>query len=374
VNTKANLRLLLDIVRDFLERLYTEKVFSDDLIQIVKAIDLEVSKKSTNIGLAVIGGLLFFRLICPSIIAPHILLPKWTDRIPPHSFRSLVLLAKVIQKLATGNNEDMTYLNSFMKQNKTKWTSFFYKLLVGEELLTGEEKTYEVNVEDLIGKSTQDLDDKSSHIREKQCDMIKKLFQLEKNMEGWKNSPVKADYQVFYRKFEGTTQLMIKVVAEVSTTVENLFQYVLESPTVDQGINDQRIVERINENLVLKYVSYKIPMMSDRDFLLLQYSEILPEDQFAVMTRISMVRDDVPPVKGRVRADVFGGYLIRGLPDRPTPTCKLTYIYHADAKGSAHMPKVVRKMGAVRSVKYFQEIVDYWRSKSLVNEQNSTQQ
>jgi len=122
--------------------------------------------------------------------------------------------------------------------------------------------------------------------------------------------------------------------------------------------------EEYNANLMARYVAFKVPLMADRDFVWLQYSEILPEDQFALLTRISMERDDVPPVKGRIRADLFGGYLIRGLPDRPTPTCKLTYIYHADGKGSHHVPKIVYRKAAVNLLTYFQKIVNYFRNEN----------
>lgn len=42
-----------------------------------------------------------------------------------------------------------------------------------------------------------------------------------------------------------------------------------------------------------------------------------------------MERDDVPEIKGYVRADFFGGYIIRGVEENQS---KITFTFHVDGK------------------------------------------
>lgn len=59
----------------------------------------------------------------------------------------------------------------------------------------------------------------------------------------------------------------------------------------------------------------------------LEYSDILPDDNFAVV--FSITSDyDIKPAKGSLRADVFAGFIMRELKD----TCTLTFIFHSDGK------------------------------------------
>jgi hypothetical protein len=69
-----------------------------------------------------------------------------------------------------------------------------------------------------------------------------------------------------------------------------------------------------------------------RDFVILQYSDIFPEDNFAVICCSSVERADVKPTKGIYRAEMFSGYLMR----QNNYTVSLTFIFHGDGKVETH--------------------------------------
>lgn len=69
--------------------------------------------------------------------------------------------------------------------------------------------------------------------------------------------------------------------------------------------------------------------LTDREFVVLDYHEILPEDNFALVARMSIDRPDVPPDPKFVRAEAVMGMILRG---SPHGGCTFTHIYHVDMK------------------------------------------
>lgn len=65
-----------------------------------------------------------------------------------------------------------------------------------------------------------------------------------------------------------------------------------------------------------------------REMVFLKYTEIMPEDRFAISCFVSLDRPDIPVTKGHVRVDSFGGYIVRGDPQHPDK-CRLTIVVHS---------------------------------------------
>ena len=85
-----------------------------------------------------------------------------------------------------------------------------------------------------------------------------------------------------------------------------MFQHFFQPSKEDmeaQGVKEQRLVEQIDETTKVEYWRMKIPMMTERDNLLLIHHHEIGDDKFTVMKTIE--RDDTPEVPGIIRTFMF---------------------------------------------------------------------
>lgn len=98
-----------------------------------------------------------------------------------------------------------TYLasaNRFIRRNLSRWISFFHLLFTGKEILNPQ-SSFEDTIEpqDLIATSNQDINQslQDSKLFGKQTEVVFHMFQLEKQMEGWKEEQHKL-YSLFTKE------------------------------------------------------------------------------------------------------------------------------------------------------------------------------
>eukprot|EP00007_Cunea_sp_BSH-02190019_P002365 CAMPEP_0174233482 /NCGR_PEP_ID=MMETSP0417-20130205/3505_1 /TAXON_ID=242541 /ORGANISM="Mayorella sp, Strain BSH-02190019" /LENGTH=1143 /DNA_ID=CAMNT_0015311699 /DNA_START=85 /DNA_END=3516 /DNA_ORIENTATION=+ len=84
----------------------------DELRELASFLHTEVSKKFPRAGYASVGGFLFLRYVCPSLIAPF----KFniaSQKLPKNTHRMLLLASKIIQSLANGVKCKESYMAAF---------------------------------------------------------------------------------------------------------------------------------------------------------------------------------------------------------------------------------------------------------------------
>jgi len=317
-----------------------------------------------------IRGLVFLRLICPCIIFPQKY--KLVDQITSGGQKTLIVVAKILQKIANGGEEfqgPMRCVNRLIKQNASAWKAFFHELVTGEELRIA--VTSEITVDDLLGKSNQNLSkviqSKQKPILQKQEEVITLLFRLEKQLDGWKVEKRK-QYDIFHQQFKQNSNIrIVKCTSEIKGSVEQIFKFLNENywtKELNSSISKIDLVEELNENLSILHSYYDFFLLDSRDCVFIKYKEFLEEDNFAIIAIISTDRSDIPVMKGYIRADVVGGWIIRGsnLPNRS----KTTLVLHSDAKGNlTKMPKFLIKKALFNFTDSMKVMMDVFEKKSL---------
>lgn len=336
-NVKANIRELLRIAELFLEKLYEcETMFSVSMIDMFKRLNFQVALSHQNADSILIGGLLMLRLISPVIILPWVYGVIDENRFTLHGKKALILLSRVIQSLASGAHGREDYMKSislWTKRQLPKWKSFFHHLLgmnnIGEDV-----EIQKLVAEDIIEISNSNLGDKGSDIIDKQCGLVSFLLEIENETNGWeseknrKNHPLK----VSFRKLDEETFLH-KGEIEIPASLEDVYEWTLANVDAkNKLVIRNRTVETYNENLCVNHIEYNMPFpFSNRDVLLLEYHECIPEEKFAIMCRTSVENDNAPITKEFIRGDTRGGYIFRELEKDKT---QVSQIYHVNAGGN----------------------------------------
>ena len=102
----------------------------------MQVIDTLVAMKYGDIGLSLIGGVLFLRLINPAVVLPqkhNILEPS---EVTLSGQRGLLIVSKILQRLANQEQFDeeaephMLFANRFIRKNLPHWRSVFHKFMV----------------------------------------------------------------------------------------------------------------------------------------------------------------------------------------------------------------------------------------------------
>lgn len=133
---------------------------------------------------------------------------------------------------------------------------------------------------------------------------------------------------------------MSKLNAVLPSSISELYEHHQTNTCRAIGLKEPVMVYRFNEQLSIWYSVVSMPFpFQPRDFLLLQYTEILPEDNFAIVASTSI---DLPidhPVlaklkfePGAVRGEITAGFILRAGPQ--PGTTNFTQIKHLDLGGS----------------------------------------
>ena len=154
-----------------------------------------VSLKFSDIGLSIVGGIMFLRLINPAIVSPVKYNLLDARDITPEGQRGLLIISKILQRLANEElfNEEiephMAFANRWIKKSLPKWRSVFYEFMTGKSIEKSDSSvTIEITPEDLIAKSNQDVYRTlvCPIVKSKQREILTRIFHLEKETHEWK--------------------------------------------------------------------------------------------------------------------------------------------------------------------------------------------
>jgi len=158
-------------------------------------------------------------------------------------------------------------------------------------------------------------------------------------------NPIKTRFiSVFFKA--RSEKLVSKIILEVNGSFDEVFRYikrVFGSSVFSPQNSIHDIIQEYSDNLRLTrwITDPKNAFVSPREFILMEYFDIIREDNFAAVCFNSIERGDLPVFKNAVRGDAFGGFIIRST---GLNKCNVVYVFHEESKGMAtHVPKSVLK-------------------------------
>jgi len=362
VNVKKNMDRLLESTRMLLDDiLASDDAFPAQFKQMIRCTDHELSKKF-EVGFAMVGTLLFLRLVCPSIIFPErygiVLKGVITER------KGLSWTARIVQCLVNqrpfdgDQNGFILPANRLIARYQNRWNAFFAEMITGIEAVDGTTPLESVPVtdEDFINRSNMEMDPKfgTTKYGEVQKHLLQYAFTMEKQMRTWKSKTF-SGFNIYYKtmKADGVQNVIVQgLEIEVPFPVRALFNWRRNEKNEARLFGNTKrseTIEVINSSVAIKYSANTIgPPFKDRDFVYLSYAEILPVDNFAVMASIAVEREDFPPQKAFVRAEGVGAHIMRAKPGDPTRTL-MTTIEHVNLNGNAYLvPKMFVKKAILK--------------------------
>jgi len=157
------------------------------------------------------------------------------------------------------------------------------------------------------------------------------MLALEKQTHGWKDYKTKDGITVGIQVFE-SGQILTRTTVEVPYPLVDFYYFLKENCTkIHQESCVAETVQVFNENLSVGTSKLKLSFpFSNRDFVYLKYTEILPEDNFALIGLMSIDRKDLPPTKEFIRGELVIGNMIRVKDEK---SCTMTLVFHVDFKG-----------------------------------------
>jgi len=162
----------------------------------------------------------------------------------------------------------------------------------------------------------------------KQC-----LTQSEK--DGWKVFKTKVP-EVRAWKLSTTNVPCVKCVCEIAISPTKLYKLVWEQTVeskkqYDEDLLEDNVVESIDNDTQIRYVSSKAPVVTNRDFCIMK--ACVREGDVIYHFNVSVEHDKVPQKKGFVRGNmIILGYAYAPTPGKPGSTT-VTHIAQIDPAG-----------------------------------------
>eukprot|EP01103_Thecamoeba_quadrilineata_P014884 TRINITY_DN4544_c0_g1_i1.p1 TRINITY_DN4544_c0_g1~~TRINITY_DN4544_c0_g1_i1.p1 ORF type:complete len:569 (+),score=85.70 TRINITY_DN4544_c0_g1_i1:51-1757(+) len=160
-SAQANGAQLLQIAQEFIEDVCHNPSKCPIKFRLVFTTVLkEVKKLYPELGLTIVGSLLFLRYICPAITCPQNYGIDAT--VCNASKRALILISKLLQNLVNGVEFDgskeryMVSLNCFITRNADRLKKFFEDI-VDEDLLMNDEIEFQQNMSSIPNQPAQDV-------------------------------------------------------------------------------------------------------------------------------------------------------------------------------------------------------------------------
>jgi hypothetical protein len=351
---------------------------------------------------------LFLRLITPAVLFPHKFGLIKEEEITNEGRRGLTIIGKILQTLANESEfpePPFNASNRFIRSNLKQWRNYWFKALVkqnklkkllllisfsqtksicsqtGRDLLTGENSLmddFSLDPQDLITKSNHNVYNLiCSFTQSKQRELILKILNLEKQAS---ELPVtKAEnYSYAFKKFkvsscsflslfhilrrphtfllffssyfQNSNIILSRMTVEIDCSVPQLYQR-LGHHFDERSIMlcQSKVLHRYNENLSVRHAEYAYPWpFKRREYLTLDWSEIVEEENFAVLLFMSVDYSQAPqPLpfkvpelkKGNIMAEVYAGYILRAHPQNRSK-CIVNFVGYGDPKGNVkYAPK-----------------------------------
>jgi len=368
INVKKNLEKIENIISQLLERIFTSShVFPKSMQRCLNGLDTGISMRFPDMGLTIVGGILFLRLITPAILFPQKYNLINQEEITPHGTRALTLVGKILQAMANEQfftDPPYNATNRFVRKNLPQWRSFFHTLVTGEQLKRQDSLiSFGIeNPEDLIAESNVNIyTTVCSFTQGKQYDMITKLLSLEKQLSVLEHQECDG-YSWTMQKFKKSGVFMAKIFIELNTPIEKVYEKCHKDPNMWCKFSNQSAIYSYSDNLAVHYIEHSLPWpLKRREFLCLLWHEMI-NPNFAIFCATSMDYDTVknpPPFivpqlkKGNILAELSSGVILRKHDVDPNK-CYYTHISHCDAKGnSKYTPNSVIK-STMQKKKYFE--------------------
>jgi len=105
----------------------------------------------------------------------------------------------------------------------------------------------------------------------------------------------------------------------VKGTIQEIYKFLCENEDIKEKdfnkmVSTSDTVQEFNDNLKIMHCTYQINLLQRSDIVFLRYSEILPEEHFAVLANIS-IPSEIPPIEGCFRVERLCGWILRGIPN-----------------------------------------------------------
>lgn len=249
----------------------------------------------------------------------------------------------------------------WIKKQIPEWTSFFSKIIGNLDLTVSRPQ---ITAEDIASISNVDWASNTNHeIHKKQIELIQASLHAENDVVGWKTK-VHESYTVHFKWIEHTNVVISKTETIIPAPLGDVVEFLkenIDSPSLSPMLVEWRTIEKFNENLSVVHASYKLPILTNRDFVFLNYHEYLPEEKFSITCHISVEREDVPPVPGYIRAITTGAWIFRGTAN---DTTHVTYTFNIDGKGKlSSAPKSVVKHAAKQEAIKAKKLYEHFANK-----------
>eukprot|EP01127_Copromyxa_protea_P010368 TRINITY_DN2523_c0_g3_i1.p1 TRINITY_DN2523_c0_g3~~TRINITY_DN2523_c0_g3_i1.p1 ORF type:complete len:958 (-),score=203.98 TRINITY_DN2523_c0_g3_i1:27-2900(-) len=142
-NLEDNQQRLLEITKSFMDTILNSKEMPKIIIKICQILYNEVQQVFPDSGIRAVGGIIFLRYLCPTILNPPAsIIP--TDKVTPNARRSLLLITKIMQNIANQVQFDkegyMLVFNDFVKEYIPRCQTFLMDMVQCNHAATSEPK------------------------------------------------------------------------------------------------------------------------------------------------------------------------------------------------------------------------------------------
>jgi len=200
-----------------------------------------------------------------------------------------------------------------------------------------------------------DSNSEASSALNKQADNIKKLLVLERQTD-WKLKEGKG-FNFYFKTFDNG-KFIAKTACEFDGDYKDLHNFIKDNVGTKKfspGTKEYLILKQYKSDLKEVYRLFNTDIIDDREFVSIDYAELLEEERFGCVYYSSIERNDIPVKKGCVRGEIFGGFIIRGISENRTAVSNLL---HIDARGYTKLiPKKLLKHMAFKDAPTFIEII-----------------
>eukprot|EP01114_Cavostelium_apophysatum_P000124 TRINITY_DN10127_c0_g1_i2.p1 TRINITY_DN10127_c0_g1~~TRINITY_DN10127_c0_g1_i2.p1 ORF type:complete len:534 (-),score=105.89 TRINITY_DN10127_c0_g1_i2:323-1924(-) len=322
-STKKLIKLATSFIKEFISNF--EGLMQGISLPLLKFVHSECAKKFPDVNM---GAVVFIRFICPVLVSPASFIEAYKSKeIPAHTQRTLILLARILQRIANYTFFDevleayMQPVNAAIKKLLPDWRAFWYKLLTDKELAVDSSvRTLNVGdyrMDEIAASFVAASAAKASNQNARCSDLLLQvkediktaLFIEEMTLP---NTIILKKLEFRWNLDKASTLTPKATSQNLSASLQKVFDFVRETAYTqisDVNIEGARVVEQISDCFLVRFGTQKIPFSSKKDLVLLQYAEILPEQKLAIVMLRSIKRDDIPFNRPQVK--FLAGFVIR---------------------------------------------------------------
>eukprot|EP01117_Protostelium_nocturnum_P011235 TRINITY_DN407_c0_g1_i1.p1 TRINITY_DN407_c0_g1~~TRINITY_DN407_c0_g1_i1.p1 ORF type:complete len:623 (+),score=200.12 TRINITY_DN407_c0_g1_i1:1814-3682(+) len=358
VDSNANCKWYIKKSSEFLRRLNSSldlcPVLLRESLQILRE---EINKKFPNAD-KYLGGIIFLRFICPTLVFPvrfGIVDVADSPKISTdETQRHLIIAGKILQTLANGDEippekSHSDLLNQFVKNDYHLLSDFLAKLLDEKEV---DKARTEKEATEIRGISPKRMEEEFCSFL-KQQQLLRQdysIIQFHQKYESFigqcfdHNDDFKlsiqkkeSDIYIYQRKIEGSSAPCFKTIARIPCTIESAVEFLSCNGMNETSIynTEVKLVEQFDKSHSdWSMVTPATFPITNRDWVYALYSSFEADKDRFVSMSYSIQRVDVPINKKYVRGEIImSGVVVQEDPLRQGSII-FTYIHHVDPRGS----------------------------------------